>query len=54
MRQLITLQEREIETIEALHLQPGYNKSLKTRYHKDGKVFGWTLEQLGWDYTAVS
>ena len=51
-KQLVELSAEQMSAIDGLHLRPGYKRSLKTKYHKDGKVFGWTLEQLGWDYTA--
>ena len=41
-----------MELIGSVHKKPGMHRSL-LRYHKpDGRVFGWTYEQLGWPMTT--
>jgi glycerol 2-dehydrogenase (NADP+) len=32
-----------------IHKKPGMHRSLVAQYMEDGKIFGWTPEQLGWD-----
>ncbi|CAL1711153.1 unnamed protein product [Somion occarium] len=45
---LVTLTEEEMETINLLHKKPGMHRSLLTHYAAEGRIFGWTYEQLGW------
>ncbi|KAI0339203.1 Aldo/keto reductase [Trametopsis cervina] len=48
---LIQLTEQEIQTINDIHKKPGMHRSL-VRYHREGGgVFGWTYEQLGWNFS---
>ncbi|KAI0339204.1 Aldo/keto reductase [Trametopsis cervina] len=48
---LIQLTEQEIQSINDIHKKPGMHRSL-VRYHREGgKVFGWTYEQLGWNFS---
>ena len=48
--QLLPLTEEDRKVVESIHLEPGNNRSL-VGYFNDGKVFGWTLEELGWGYS---
>ncbi|KAK7045652.1 hypothetical protein VNI00_007485 [Paramarasmius palmivorus] len=45
---LLSLSKDDMDTLDHLHQQPGKHRSLLT-YFKDGRVFGWTYEQLGWN-----
>ncbi|KAH8118772.1 Aldo/keto reductase [Phellopilus nigrolimitatus] len=46
---LVKLSDIDMKTLDELHLKPGMNRSLLARYIKNGSVFGWTFEQLGWN-----
>jgi len=39
-----------MQEINDIHHQRGLHRSLMP-YHVDGKIFGWTAEQLGWNFT---
>ena len=42
-----------MKTLDNIHRKPGLHRSLLVGLHgEDGKVFGWTYEQLGWDLIA--
>lgn len=45
------LEPADIEAIDAIHKQDGMHRSLLGYHKEDGKVFGYTYEQLGWDIT---
>ncbi|EJF55737.1 Aldo/keto reductase [Dichomitus squalens LYAD-421 SS1] len=48
---LIKLADEDMLAIDAIHKKAGMHRSL-LRYHKnssDGRIFGWTYEQLGWN-----
>jgi glycerol 2-dehydrogenase (NADP+) len=48
--QLISLSEDEMAVVDGLHRKQGMNRSLLAfDGKKDGTVFGWTYEQLGWN-----
>ncbi|KAI0759959.1 Aldo/keto reductase [Trametes elegans] len=50
---LVELSEEQMAVLDAIHKKPGMHRSL-LRYHEystDGKIFGWTYEQLGWNMT---
>ncbi|KAL0072718.1 hypothetical protein AAF712_000481 [Marasmius tenuissimus] len=49
---LVSLGSDDLETIDAIHTEPGKHRSL-LGYHNTlpGTVFGWTYEQMGWDMT---
>ncbi|KAI0312458.1 NADP-dependent oxidoreductase domain-containing protein [Amylostereum chailletii] len=52
MRQNITLLKLDDEDMNALnevHTKPGLHRTLLSHYHKNGTMFGWTWEQLGWN-----
>ncbi|KAK7062653.1 hypothetical protein VNI00_000141 [Paramarasmius palmivorus] len=50
---LITLSNEEMVAINNIHLNPGMHRSLINGVHTDdGKAFGWTYEQLGWNMTT--
>jgi len=50
--QLTALDDAEMDALDNLHKKPGMHRSLAEGIHKpDGKVFGWTYEQLGWPMT---
>ncbi|KAF7315216.1 Aldo-keto reductase [Mycena indigotica] len=47
---LVKLSEEDFTTVNTLHKSPGLHKSLLAfDDKKDGTVFGWTYEQLGWN-----
>ncbi|KAJ7729522.1 aldo/keto reductase [Mycena maculata] len=46
---LIPLSSEDRKVIDELHQAPGMHKSLLGFHEKDGSVFGWTYEQLGWN-----
>ncbi|KAL1710694.1 NADP-dependent oxidoreductase domain-containing protein [Schizophyllum commune] len=46
--QLVKLSDEEMQAIDAIHKVPGMHKSLLKYHSEDGKVMGWTYEQLGW------
>jgi len=47
---LIKLSTEDMAIIDTLHQAPGMHKSLLVfDDKKDGTVFGWTYEQLGWN-----
>ncbi|KAF7321543.1 Aldo-keto reductase [Mycena kentingensis (nom. inval.)] len=47
---LVKLSPEDFAAVDELHKQPGMHKSLLVFDNtKDGKVFGWTYEQLGWN-----
>ncbi|KAJ7287280.1 Aldo/keto reductase [Mycena rebaudengoi] len=47
---LISLSEDEMAVVDGLHRKQGMNRSLLAfDGKKDGTVFGWTYEQLGWN-----
>ncbi|EIN03930.1 aado/keto reductase [Punctularia strigosozonata HHB-11173 SS5] len=48
---LLTLSPEEMARIDAIHKKPGMHKALTT-IHVPGsnKTFGWTYEQLGWNF----
>ncbi|KAK7473035.1 hypothetical protein VKT23_001139 [Stygiomarasmius scandens] len=49
---LTALDDAEMDALDNLHKKPGMHRSLAEGIHKpDGKVFGWTYEQLGWPMT---
>lgn len=50
--QLLSLSKEQVELIDSIHRQPGMHKSLSSYHSEDGKVFGWTYEQLGWNFTT--
>jgi glycerol 2-dehydrogenase (NADP+) len=39
----------DMEALDMLHKEPGMHRSLLTYHNPEGKVFGWTYEQLGWN-----
>ncbi|KAJ6558436.1 aldo/keto reductase [Mycena vulgaris] len=46
---LVKLSTKDMAVIDGLHQEPGMHKSLLVfDDKKDGTVFGWTYEQLGW------
>ncbi|KIO32246.1 hypothetical protein M407DRAFT_4620 [Tulasnella calospora MUT 4182] len=50
---LLKFDSEDLEAIDAIHRQPGKNKNVAFRLgYVDGKpgIFGWTYEQLGWEY----
>ncbi|ESK91579.1 aado keto reductase [Moniliophthora roreri MCA 2997] len=50
---LITLPDEDMEVINNIHRNPGMHRSLINGVHnEDGKAFGWTYEQLGWNMTT--
>jgi glycerol 2-dehydrogenase (NADP+) len=49
MDQLVRLSDEDMKTLDELHRQPGLHRSVLA-YHTDGKVFGWTHEELGWNF----
>ncbi|KAK7473036.1 hypothetical protein VKT23_001140 [Stygiomarasmius scandens] len=49
---LINLDNKDIETLDQLHKQPGMHRALSDVHMPNGKVFGWTYEQLGWNMTT--
>ena len=38
-----------MDAISNIHKQEGMHKSLLWKFAVDGKIFGWTPEQLGWN-----
>jgi len=46
---LIKLEEKDIKIVDELHKQSSQHRSLLS-YHNGGKVFGWTYDQLGWNF----
>ena len=48
MAKLVTLSQEEMESINQIYKKPGMHWSLLTYHKPDGKVGGWTYEQLGW------
>ncbi|KAL1746183.1 NADP-dependent oxidoreductase domain-containing protein [Schizophyllum fasciatum] len=48
---LVKLSEEDMRAIDAIHKEPGMHRSLLEYHSADGKVMGWTYEQLGWDMT---
>ncbi|KZV64310.1 Aldo/keto reductase [Peniophora sp. CONT] len=48
---LVLLDDADIKAINELHTQLGLHRSLLT-YHKEGGLFGWTYEQLGWPFNG--
>jgi glycerol 2-dehydrogenase (NADP+) len=50
--QLVKLTDAEMAAISKIHTKPGLHRSLLSYHGDDGKVFGWTYEQLGWDMTT--
>lgn len=41
-----------MDELNKIHKQPGMHKSLVPYYHSDDEtVFGWTYEQMGWNFT---
>lgn len=38
-----------MELIDNLHKKEGMHQCLLMAYTSEGKVFGWTFEQLGWN-----
>jgi glycerol 2-dehydrogenase (NADP+) len=49
--QLVKLSAEDMKTIDGIHKKPGMHKSLLAYHKDDGKVFGWTYDQLGWNMT---
>ncbi|KAF5345341.1 hypothetical protein D9758_008429 [Tetrapyrgos nigripes] len=49
---LIALDEKDMETLDQFHQQPGMHRALSDVHNPDGKVFGWTYAQLGWNMTT--
>ncbi|TCD61637.1 hypothetical protein EIP91_008143 [Steccherinum ochraceum] len=45
----VNISEEDEAEIDAIHKAPGMHRSVLD-YHVDGKVFGWTHEQLGWPF----
>jgi glycerol 2-dehydrogenase (NADP+) len=46
---LVKLTDEEMAAIGNIHKKPGLHRSLLVHFMQDGKYFGWTPEQLGWD-----
>ncbi|KAF8653325.1 hypothetical protein AX16_004025 [Volvariella volvacea WC 439] len=46
------LSEEDMKELSGIHHQPGQNRSLLGFHTPEGKVFGWTYEQLGWNMTT--
>ncbi|VDC01484.1 unnamed protein product [Peniophora sp. CBMAI 1063] len=54
LRQNITIlrmEDPDLKAINELYKQPGLHRSVLT-YHKEGGIFGWTYEQLGWPFNG--
>lgn len=49
--QLVKLSSEDMAVLDHYHKRPGQHRSLMG-YHKDGGVFGWTYEELGWELTG--
>ncbi|THU85055.1 aado/keto reductase [Dendrothele bispora CBS 962.96] len=49
---LINLDKADMDALDQLHQQPGMHRALSRIHMPDGKVFGWTYEQLGWNMTT--
>ena len=49
--QLVKLADEDMKAVDSIHKRPGLHKALLDYLHKDGKVLGWTYEQLGWNMT---
>lgn len=48
--QLIDLSDEDMKILDGIHQEAGQHTSLLGFYSEaPGYVFGWTLEQLGWD-----
>ncbi|KAF9453991.1 aldo/keto reductase [Macrolepiota fuliginosa MF-IS2] len=48
----ITLSSEDFQAIDDIHKEPGMHKSL-LKYHTASKsVFGWTYEELGWNFSV--
>ncbi|KAA1470654.1 Aldo/keto reductase [Dentipellis sp. KUC8613] len=48
---LVKLSGADMQALDAIHRSPGMHRSLLTYHGLDpGRVFGWTYEQMGWDY----
>lgn len=46
--QLVKLDSKDVKTLNEFHKKPDMHRSLLD-YHKNGLVWGWTYEQLGWN-----
>lgn len=46
---LVKLSDEDMEKINNLHKEEGMHRCLLMTYAKDGGIFGWTFEQLGWN-----
>jgi len=47
---LITLSPEDVQAIDDIHKEPGMHKSLLKYHAPNGSVFGWTYEELGWNF----
>ncbi|VDC01483.1 unnamed protein product [Peniophora sp. CBMAI 1063] len=50
---VVSLEKADMQALDLLHTLPGMHRSLLAHvpgYHTDGRVFGWTHEQLGWPF----
>ena len=43
------LEAGDVEALNVVHREAGKHRSLMG-YHKEGKVFGWSYEWLGWSF----
>jgi len=48
---LVKLSEDDMKAVDKVHKKPGMHRSLLKYHREDGKVFGWTYEELGWPMT---
>ncbi|TCD60078.1 hypothetical protein EIP91_010772 [Steccherinum ochraceum] len=46
----VSITSDEEAKIDAIHREPGMHRSMCGYHGEDGKVFGWTYEQLGWPF----
>ncbi|KAG8794972.1 hypothetical protein FRC17_008204 [Serendipita sp. 399] len=49
--QVVKLSQEDMTVIDEYHKRPGMHRALAyIGMIKDGKLFGWTMEELGWSY----